>query len=276
MRKARFFFILIYIQLAAGSVNAAVSFNVLDFGVRPDGRTLCTAGIQRAIDACSKAGGGTLYFPSGRYLTGSLFLRSRITIEIEAGATLLFDSDIEHTPVIDGSWEGLDRKVYASLFTGVDLQDITITGRGTLDGQGKPWWDAARQTMALRKSMGISEREPENPPGSALKWGRPKMIDLYRCRNIIISGLTITNSPAWTIHPIYCRDIDIHQVRIIQPYDSPNTDGIDPESCADVRITGCFIDCGDDCIALKCDHRELHLRSWTKCGRYWQRDVGRG
>jgi polygalacturonase len=163
----------------------------------------------------------------------------------------LFQTDIRHTPAMDGSWEGLDRKVYASLFTGFDLEDITITGRGRLDGQGKVWWDAARQTMEMRKKFHLVEREPENPPGSLLQWGRPKMIDLYRCRNVEISGVTITNSPSWTIHPIYCKDVDIHGVRIIQPYDSPNTDGIDPESCSDVRITGCYIDCGDDCIAIK-------------------------
>lgn len=233
------------------NLSAQTCWNVTKYGARPDGSTICTQAIQRTIDACAKTGGGTIYFPAGRYLTGPLFLRSHLLIEIDPGAVLLFLSDIRGTPAIEGSWEGLDRKVYASLFTGFDLEDITITGRGVLDGQGKMWWDAARQTNEMRKKFHLVKREPENPPGSLLQWGRPKMIDLYRCRNVEISGVTITNSPSWTIHPIYCKDVDIHEVRIIQPYESPNTDGIDPESCSDVRITGCYIDCGDDCIAIK-------------------------
>lgn len=243
--------VVLVLLAVAGRLPAQSCWDVTSYGARPDGRAPCTQAIQRTIDACAKAGGGTVYFPAGRYLTGPLFLRSHLIIKIGPGAVLLFRSDIRGTPAIDGSWEGLDRKVYASLFTGFDLEDITITGRGVLDGQGKVWWDAARQTMEMRKKFNLVEREPDNPPGSLLQWGRPKMIDLYRCRNVEISGVTITNSPSWTIHPIYCKDVDIHDVRIIQPYDSPNTDGIDPESCSDVRITGCFIDCGDDCIAIK-------------------------
>ncbi|HVS96828.1 MAG TPA: glycosyl hydrolase family 28 protein [Puia sp.] len=237
--------------VVSGRLSAQTYWNVVKYGARPDGRAPCTQAIQRTIDACSKAGGGTVYFPAGRYLTGPLFLRSHLIIRIGAGAVVLFRSEIRGTPSINGSWEGLDRKVYASLFTGFDLEDITITGRGVLDGQGKVWWDAAIQTMEMRRKFHLTEREPENPPGSLLQWGRPKMIDLYRCRNVEVSGVTITNSPSWTIHPIYCRDVAIHDVRIIQPYDSPNTDGIDPESCSDVRITGCYIDCGDDCVAIK-------------------------
>jgi len=251
MYPIRKFACVLLLMTASSTLPAQNRRNVIKYGARPDGRTSCTRYIQQAIDACARAGGGVVYFPPGRYLTGPLFLRSHITVEIDPGAAVLFQTDIRHTPAVDGSWEGLERKVYASLFNGFDLENVAITGRGTLDGQGKVWWDAARQTMEMRKKFHLSEREPENPAGSLLRWGRPKMIDLYRCRNVEVSGVTMVNSPSWTIHPIYCRDVDIHAVKIIQPYDSPNTDGIDPESCTDVRITDCFIDCGDDCIAIK-------------------------
>src|SRR5690242_17640237 len=93
-------------------------YNVKDYGAKGDGKTLCTASFQKAVDACAKAGGGRIIFPAGKYLTGPIFLKSNIHIEIESGAVLLFDNRISQTAVIDGSWEGIKRKVYASLFTG--------------------------------------------------------------------------------------------------------------------------------------------------------------
>ena len=193
-----FAFVLHSIQLSAQPY-----FDVMKFGAVADGTTITTSAIQKTIDVCAKKGGGKIFFPPGRYLTGPLFLKSQITVEIGPGAVLLFNPSIANTPVVDGSWEGIDRKVYASLFTGFNLQNISIIGAGTLDGQGKVWWDAYRQTAALRTKMKILEREPENPPGSAIKYPRPRMINLYHCNQINITGITIINSPSWTIHPIY-------------------------------------------------------------------------
>ena len=173
-----------------------------------------------------------------------------------AGAVIYFHNDIANTPAIMGSWEGINRRVYASLFTGHDLENVTITGRGQIDGQGKVWWDAFWKTDKIRMQSGIREREPDNPKGSPLKYPRPRMINLYRCNNVQISDLSITNSPSWTIHPVYCRNVNIRGVSIVQPYESPNTDGINPESCNGVRISNCYVDCGDDCITLKSGYNE--------------------
>ena len=170
-----------------------------------------------------------------------------------------------NTPAIMGSWEGINRKVYASLFTGHDLENVTITGRGQIDGQGKVWWDAFWKTDKIRTQYGIREREPDNPKGAPLKYPRPRMINLYRCSNVQISDLTITNSPSWTIHPVYCRNVNIQGISIVQPYESPNTDGINPESCNGVRISNCYVDCGDDCITLKSGYNEHGRKMGIPC-----------
>lgn len=240
-------------------------FTVNDYGAVGDGHTLCTRPIQKAVDACARAGGGKIVFRPGRYRTGPVFLKSNLHIEIGAGTVILFDSNFRQTPVVDGSWEGIDRKVYASLFYGQNLENITISGRGTIDGQGAPWWAAYRSTEELRKKMGINTREPENPEGSALPFPRPRVINLYHCRNVLIRDITILNSPSWTIHPLDCENVTIEQVTIRTPYGSPNTDGIDPESCRNVRILNCFIDCGDDCIAIKSGYNESGCKKVIPC-----------
>ena len=235
--------------------SPSLFFNVADFGAVGDGKTLCTAGIQKAVDACAKAGGGKVVFPAGRYLTGPIFLRSNVHVELPSGVVLLGSTDFEKVPSIAGRWEGIDRTVYASMFTGPDLENISITGRGVIDGQGDAWWKAFRTVTAMRKKLGLVDREPENPPGSPLKWGRPRMINLYRCKNVLISGLTVMNSPSWNIHPVLCDNVVLERLTIFSPSDSPNTDGIDPDSCRNVRISNCYISVGDDCITIKSGYR---------------------
>ena len=235
--------------------GAPLVFNVADHGAVGDGKTLTTGAIQKAVDRCAAAGGGRVVFPAGRYLTGPIFLKSNVHVEVPSGAVLLGSTDFDRIPSIAGRWEGIDRTVYASLFTGHDLENISITGRGLLDGQGEAWWDAFRAVAALRQKLGLLEREPENPPGSPLKWARPRMINLYRCKNVLISGLTVINSPSWNIHPVLCENVVIDQVTILAPDEGPNTDGIDPDSCKNVRLSNCNISVGDDCITLKSGYR---------------------
>ncbi|MFQ5810862.1 MAG: glycosyl hydrolase family 28 protein, partial [Armatimonadota bacterium] len=127
------------------------------------------------------------------------------------------------------------------------------------------WWKAHRETRNARRRAGISGREPDNPPDAPLKWPRPRTINLYRCKNVLISGITILNSPAWTIHPVYCENVSVEHVSIIQPYSSPNTDGINPDSCKNVRISNCYLDCGDDCITLKSGYNADGRRVGIPC-----------
>jgi glycosyl hydrolase family 28/pectate lyase-like protein len=231
--------------------------NILDFGAVGDGRTLCTAGIQGAINACAAAGGGKVFVPPGKYLTSPIFLKSNLEFEVLAGATLLGCTNFTDYPTIPGWWEGLERTVYASMITGINLENVAITGQGTLDGQGAVWLEAWGRTEELRKKHGLMGREPENPPGSPLPWPRPRIINLYRSRKVVIRGLTIHDSPSWTVHPVMCEDVHIEGLTIINPPHSWNTDGIDPESCRNVRISGCYISTGDDCIMLKSGYKQI-------------------
>lgn len=240
-------------------------FTITDYGARGDGQTRCTKTIQKAVDDCVKKQGSKLVFPSGKYRTGPIFLKSNLHIEIEAGATILFDTIRHQVPVVEGRWEGIDRKVYASLFFGKNLNNVTISGQGTMDGQGAYWWKIFYATEAIRKQLNLTTREADSPPESPLPFPRPRIINLYHCTNVLIKGITILNSPSWTIHPVNCENITIDNVTIRTPYKSPNTDGIDPESCRKVTIRNCSIDCGDDCIVLKSGYNEMGVVKKVPC-----------
>ncbi len=205
--------------------------SILDFGAVPDGATLCTTAFAAAVKACSAAGGGTVLVPPGTFYTGPIHLASNITLLIEAGARILFSTDPADFPVVRSRWEGVDGPVYSPLIYGRGLHQVTITGRGVLDGQGEPWWQRHRQNR--------------------LAYPRPCFIGLDNCVNVLIEGITLINSPAWTVHPVACENVTVDHISIQNPPSAPNTDGINPDSCQNVRIANCQIDVGDDCVTLK-------------------------
>ncbi len=206
-------------------------FNVRDHGAAGDGRTLDTSALQAAIDTCYQRGGGTIFFPAGKYVTGSLFLRSHITLQLDAGATLLGSEDPADYPMMSSRWEGAEQKTYASLITGSDLTNITIAGRGTIDGRGAHWWQRFRS--------------------GPLDYPRPRLIAFTHCADVVIEDITAINSPSWTINPVRCENVRVNKVTIVNPADSPNTDGINPDSCHNVQISDCYVSVGDDCITIK-------------------------
>jgi len=204
-----------------------------------------------------KWGGGKVVVPAGKFLTGPIMLKSNMEFEVLSGGTLLGSPNFEDYPTMQGRWEGLERTIFTSLLTGEGLENISITGHGQLDGQGALWWDAHRKTAEMRRAMGLVDREPENPAGAPLRWPRPRMIYLYKCKNVLVRGLKLVNSPSWNIHPVLCENVCIDGVSIINPGDSPNTDGIDPDSCKNVRISNCYITTGDDCIIIKSGYKHI-------------------
>jgi polygalacturonase len=222
-----------------------IFFNVIDFGAVSDGQTLSTIAIQAALDACSAAGGGTVYFPAGKYVTGSIFLKSQVTLHLESGATLFGSQDPSDYPVIDSRWEGASQLTHAPLIGGRDLQCIGIVGRGVVDGRGVGWWKMQRERT--------------------LKYPRPRLISFEDCRNVLVEGITATNSPSWTINPVRCDNVNIDKVTVINPHDSPNTDGINPDSCSNVHISNCYIDVGDDCITIKSGTEQDTKLGLTPC-----------
>jgi len=223
----------------------ASSFNVREHGATGDGKTLDSRAIQTAIDSCAWQGGGIVHFPAGRYLTGSLFLRNNITLHLEAGAVILGSENPNDYPIIHSRWEGMHQDTHAPLIGGDQLQNITVTGRGTIDGCGAIWWKAKEE--------------------KTLAHPRPRLISFSYCNNVLIEGITAINSPSWTVNPVHCQNVNIRGITIINPADSPNTDGINPDSCRLVRISDCYISVGDDCITIKSGTEHEHPDRCAPC-----------
>jgi polygalacturonase len=213
------------------NLTAVASFNVCLRGATGDGQTLDSPAIQSAIDACADQGGGTVYFPAGRYLSGSLFLRDNICLHLDTGAVLLGSQNPADYPIVNLRWEGRHQDTYAPLIAGQNLHNVSVVGRGTVDGNGSFWWQAKKD--------------------GTLQHPRPRLISFSDCDNVLIEGITAINSPSWTINPVHCHNVNIRGITIINPADSPNTDGINPDSCQLVRISDCYVSVGDDCITIK-------------------------
>jgi len=209
----------------------ASTFNVREHGATGDGQTLDSRAIQSVIDSCAERGGGTVYLPAGQYLTGSLFLRSNISLHLDSGAVILGSENPKDYPIIHSRWEGKHQDTYAPLIAGENLKNISVIGRGTIDGRGAIWWQAKKD--------------------GTLAHPRPRLISFSDCSNVLVEGITAINSPSWTINPVHCQNVNIHAITIINPADSPNTDGINPDSCRLVHISDCHVSVGDDCITIK-------------------------
>lgn len=222
--------------LVKNTKEAGDIFNVLSFGAKGDGITKNTKAIQEAIDACSP--GGTVYIPSGTFLSGALFLKSDMTLYIAEGGILKGSADIDdYYPMILNRFEGWELKTFASLLTAGQLDrsgaytttNLSIRGKGTISGGGQ----------VLGQAMMDVEGER----------GRGRLICLMNSQNVNIQGLTIEESPCWTIHYIYSKNIVCHDLTINSTAD--NGDGIDPDSSTDCYIFNCRFSTNDDCIAIK-------------------------
>jgi polygalacturonase len=241
--------LLTLIFTGALAAAAPAPFNPYDFGAKGDGKHKDTAAIQAAIDTCAKAGGGTVLLPPGRFLTGTIELRSRTTFELGMGAVILGSEDPADYPVRDDPWGGARRQISALIYA-ADSEDVTITGAGTIDGQGQIWWK--RQWLASpKKGMAPATTPEELAEVKKLANGRPRLIQIVRSKRIVIEKVHLINSPSWTIHPLFCEFVRVDGVTIENPVPSPNTDGINPESCRNVQIINSRIDVGDDCVTLK-------------------------
>ncbi|XP_016648983.1 PREDICTED: probable polygalacturonase [Prunus mume] len=199
-----------------------------------------TKAFKAAIDhlsQCASDGGAQLIVPPGKWLTGSFNLTSHFTLFLHKDAVILAtqeESKWPLVPVLPSYGRGRDAPGgrFSSLIFGTNLTDVVITGNnGTIDGQGASWWKKFKAGL--------------------LNETRPYMIEIMYSNQIQISNLTLVNSPSWFVHPIYSSNITIQGLTILAPIDSPNTDGIDPDSCSQTRIEDCFIVSGDDCIAVK-------------------------
>ncbi len=223
-----------------------VTLNVRDFGAKGDGVQDDTAYIQAAVMACPKD--SRVLVPEGVYRVTSIFLKDDLRLELGKGAVLSAITDRSKFPIFPGmiesydeedeynlgTWEGNPLPMFTGILTGVGCKHVVVYGQGIIDGNssaepGNWWYDAKRMRTA---------------------W-RPRMVFLNRCKDVIMEGITVQNSPSWNIHPYFSEQLRFINLKVQNPADSPNTDGLDPESCRDVEVVGVYFSLGDDCIAIK-------------------------
>lgn len=217
--------------------------DIADFGAREAAED--NAGAIAAAIAAAPAG-GTVFVPAGRWSTAPVFLKGGVTLHLAEGAVLAAVADRARFPVLParhpdgrmlGTWEGLPEASFAALVNAIDVRGVAIAGSGTLDGGGDrgDWWGWPKETRDGAR--------------------RPRTLFLSGCEDVTLAGITVRNSPSWTVHPVYCRLLVASGLTIENDPDSPNTDGFDPECCEDVLIEGVRISVGDDCVAIKAGKR---------------------
>src|SRR4051812_14900732 len=199
---------------------AAASFNVRDFGATGDGATKDTAAFQRALDTCAVSGGGEVLVPAGRYLIGSVQQGDRTIIRLETDSVIIGSPDAADYPTLDIRWEGRMQPGRRALIYAANVEQIGIIGPGRIEGNA---------AMAA----------PQNPRGSVV-------LEPMNCTGVRWEGFSVTQGGNWATHPTFCTDVAIKNLTI-----RGNRDGIDIDSCKNVRIEGCDIETGDDAISLK-------------------------
>lgn len=242
----------------------AKDFEVTQFGAVGDGKTDCSRAFADAINRCNKVGGGRVVVPAGVFITGAIHLKSNVNLYVSKEATIRFSTDPgKYLPVVFTRWEGTECMNYSALIYAFEQSNIAVTGEGVLDGQGSDdtWWSwkgnrqgsagKPNQNDARRKLLEMGEK---NVPVRDRIFGegsylRPNFFQPYRCKNVLVEGVTFKNSPMWFLNPVLCKNVSV--INVTTEGQGPNNDGCDPESCTDVLIKNCFFNTGDDCIAIK-------------------------
>ena len=239
---------------------------ITKYGADASGKTLATDAIKKAIEDCNKNGGGRVVVPKGEFLTGAIHLKSNVNLYLSKDATLKFSMNPkDYLPIVHTRWEGMELMHLSPFIYAYEQTNIAVTGEGTLDGQGKSFFwkwhgnpkyggnpDVISQKEARAR---LYEMMDKGVPVEQRIFGgekdhlRPQFIQPYKCKNVLIEGVSIVDSPMWEIHPVLSENVTVRKVHISSH--GPNNDGCDPESCKDVLIEDCYFDTGDDCIAIK-------------------------
>ena len=241
------------------------TYNIENYGGVGDGKTSNTEVFARAIAAASEAGGGIVEVPAGIWLTGPIELKSNIELHICSGAIVIFDKNPEEYPVVQVDYEGQITKRCVSPIHAEYAQNIAITGKGILDGNGQLWRPVKRWKVTEREWQELKQQSSyvteakdgeiwmpsEDCDNGSYDTYRPVMVRLERCHMVLIEGVTFQNSPAWNIHTLFCSHLTVRNTVIRNPYYAQNGDGLDVESCRKVHIHDVQLDVGDDAICLK-------------------------
>ncbi|HON02147.1 MAG TPA: glycoside hydrolase family 28 protein [Paludibacteraceae bacterium] len=253
-----------------------------DFGGKGDGKTLNTEAFKQAIDALARKGGGKLIVPAGVWFTGPIELKSNINLHLEKGALILFSKDFDLYPLVDTYFEGLATKRCQSPISGRNIENVAITGEGSINGSGEAWRPLKKSKVTASEwkkvvnSGGVvkegnywfpSEKSYKgysisdmNVPRAKLtdeEWMeirdflRPVMVSFIQCKNVFLQGVLFENSPSWNIHPFMCENVIVDNIIVRNPDYAQNGDGIDVESCKNVIIVNSYFDVGDDAICIK-------------------------
>ena len=255
---------------------------ITDFGAKPEIGFDNQAYIQKAIDVCSQEGGGTVVIPQGYWLTSPVQLKSNVTLHTLNCAYVRFTKSKEKYPLQFTEFEGRKAIRAVSPISAVNAENIAITGEGIFDGSGDRWrpqkewkttlgeWNKKKTSKFLVEGndgmiwyptetsyLGSKNFVDETLPDALEKasqyydWYRPVFVSLIHCENVTLCGVTFTNSPAWTIHPLHCKHVTVDGCSVKNPPEAQNSDGIDVESCEDVVIKNCTFAVGDDAICMK-------------------------
>jgi polygalacturonase len=235
---------------SAQTRNQGSPYNARDFGAVGDGKTLDTEAVQAAIDACASKGGGTVYFPAGTYLSGTIYLRDHIRLDLDTNAVILGSPRVEDYPfMMCGFPSRVDRYNGRALIWGEGLHDIAITGHGTIDGQGAQFKDNRPTPKEYTKLVGIFDGTGRYRPNEIFI-NRPFLIRLISCRNILVENVALRNSAMWMQLYQNCEFVTIRGLNIFN-HGCRNNDMIDIDGSRNVVITGCFADTDDDALTLK-------------------------
>jgi polygalacturonase len=214
-------------------------FTITDYGAVDDPGISSADAFHRAIADCQKAGGGIVRVPAGHFLTGPIDMVDNMTLQVDSGAVVLFETNRANYPDIISRWEGLTESGPHPLLFANGLHNIAITGPGTFDGQGAAWW----------ATMDMAEHGNARPTRPIRR--RPMLVQIKDCSGVRIDGPSFINAPFWTVHLLYSENIDVGHCKMINPPTSPNTDALNTDSCRHVVVHDCYADVGDDAFGIK-------------------------
>lgn len=245
------------VKIKVPDFSNCIRINITELGAVAGDKIKTSQAIANAIDKANKAGGGVVVIPEGEWLTGKIHLKSNVNLHLNKGAVLLFSEDpADYLPAVHSTWEGMECMNYSPLVYAYECKNVAITGEGELKAKMDVWKEWFARPQAHMESIKrlynlawnrapLKDRQMVNDTAHL----RPQFIQFNRSENILLEGVTITNSPFWTIHPYLSKNVVIRNIKVYAH--GHNNDGVDPEMSQQVLIENCVFDQGDDAIAIK-------------------------